>query len=211
MIIGMDDISSNWFFNKLDFIKLMSVSIHSYVFMQDIYQCNWFSGSCFPLKMLNRIWKYMYTAICRARFKIPLIFQLGDSLVFISSMLNLNARHFAGIRDVPPKHPRSMTALQLAELLCRHQRNAAFLTIILHVKINMHLLKIFIYILISWTQYLHVWIVSIHLLQLSLFSHLSQLSHEEDALTSQSHTAIWLNKESVKIFYQQRCYSIACT
>lgn len=79
MIIGMDDISSNWFFNKLDFIKLMSVSIHSYVFMQDIYQCNWFSGSCFPLKMLNRIWKYMYTAICRARFKIPLIFQLGDS------------------------------------------------------------------------------------------------------------------------------------
>lgn len=30
---------------------------------------------------------------------------LGDSLVFVSSSLNLDARHFAGIKDMPSKHP----------------------------------------------------------------------------------------------------------
>lgn len=74
-----------------------------------------------------------YNVKCsRARFKTPSIFPFDDSHVFFSRSLNPDTRRFAGIIDMPLKLPRSTTAVYLAVSLCRHEKYAAILTIILH-------------------------------------------------------------------------------
>lgn len=88
------------FYDLNSFILLNSSE--SIVFLLTLFN----SKNCLQNKLISK-------DCTKACFKIPSIFQICDSLVFVSSWLNLDAHRFAGIKDMPLKLPRTTTALAL--------------------------------------------------------------------------------------------------
>ena len=69
---------------------------------------------------------------------IAAFFSTNIELFSVNCSLNSDDCRIAGIKDMPPKHPCSSTALEFTGSLCRHQRNAAISMIVYTQHLAMH-------------------------------------------------------------------------
>lgn len=159
----------------------------------------------------------------KARFRIPSNFPLGDSFVCVSSLqlLDPDTRCFANIKDMPTKLQRSTTALELAWKFCQHQRNVAFITIILFLKEGLFSIyshkyihtftdrsSLFIDFLNTLVHRLFTVLNCIDTFTYSYFSlSFMSLSWAVNVLTPP--TTLWLDNGQSFFFQHRRCYSLA--